>query len=259
MTNPNTLLRAQRILEAGMSCAKTSMARTRLSCAQLHLAGYAEPGYTDPASGIIATGDWNHESHYQDHVLVVDDDTMDRVAKLLEALGVELEWDDEWASCDECGGLVRTQADSYGWMRSYYAFDGSIVCANCVDPAEVLLDLEGKPGHALTLDEIDPSEHGYVRANAEDESYEHGWYGGQDDSPEAIAENLRNAGVERFLFRIDGVGQFDTRFSVYVHESEVDRLSGTPQGKCKEDPATVLARGLRECAVQMRKQEEVME
>ena len=86
--------------------------------------------------------------------------------------------------------------------------------------------------------DIDPEDFGYVKANRDDDayndSYECGWHPHQTDNPRIIADNLRNRGIERFLFRIDGVGQFDVAFSVYVHESEADKLDGTPNGKHTE-------------------------
>jgi len=237
-----TANRAQRILDAADSCIKVDSSRYKLEDVRLHFEGYAEPGYTDPDSGIIATGDWNPTWKKGGGIHEYEDDTMPRVAKLFEKLGIELEWDDEWVMCDQCCKLVRTQPNSYGWQPSYYAGDDGDLCLECVDPVAVLSDLEGKPHMALQLD-INPEDHGYVKAN--DQDYENGWYGGQDDSPNAIAEALEELGITRYLFRIDSVGQFDTRLSVYVHEDEAERLRGSPEGKCKEDPAQVMSRGLQ--------------
>jgi hypothetical protein len=178
---------------------------------ELHTEGYAEPGYTDPESGIIATGNWN------------DPPTPERVTRIFEKLGIEIEWGDEWAACDECHKLFRTQPDSYMWRRSYWLdeMDGDIRCRECVleDPTDMLEQLEGKDDRALTFD-MDLAAHGYVRQDGE---YESGWHPGQDDNPKTIADTLRAKGIGRFLFKVDGVGQFDVRFSLWVHESEVSR------------------------------------
>ena len=249
MDKTQTLRRAQHILEAATNSTTNRTALSYLDEAQLHTDGYAEPGYTDPECGVIATGNWNHESHYEDHELIVDDDTLDRVTALLEKLGIELEWCDEWGDCYECGKLFRTLGDSYGWTASHWQG----VCLECVDPVDVLEDLEGKSHTCLTLDNINPEDHGYVKAN--DEGYENGWYGGQDDSPDGIAANLKALGIERFLFNLDDVGQFDTHFSVYVHGSEAHLLKGAPEGKCEEDPAETLKKGLQSASVEMGKLE----
>lgn len=245
MDKNQTYQRALRIIEAAEHSVKDRRAGWELEELRLHTEGYAEPGYTDPECGIIATANWNSISHYdrEQGKHIDDDNTLPRVCALFEKLGIEIEWNDEWCACSECGKLFRTQADSYGWQRSYYQFECDLVCHECVDPVEVLADLEGKPHTALTIDTINPEDHGYVKAN--DEEYQNGWYGGQDDDPDAIAESLENHGITRYLFQIDSVGQFDLRFSVWVHEDEADLLNGQPEGKCKEDPANVLKRGLQ--------------
>ena len=236
----NTFSRAQRILEAAANSTTDTGQLNQIEEVQF-FAGYAEHGYTDPESGLIATGNWNR--NYR-----TGDNTMKRVVELFDKLGIECEWSDEWDSCSDCGKLFRTSADSYGWQRAYYDFGGERICCECVRPEEVLEDLEGKSHSALTLD-IDPSEYGYVKAN--DEDYENGWYGGQNDSPEEIAKSLRELGVERYLFVIDSTGQFDMHFSVWVHESEMDLVTKEPEGKCKIDPADALKSSLESASKQM--------
>jgi hypothetical protein len=39
-------------------------------------------------------------------------------------------------------------------------------------------------------------------------------------TPAQVAKELRAKGISRFLFNIDDVGQFDSHWSVYVHEDE---------------------------------------
>ena len=244
MNKTDTMKRAWRIINAAANSTKNRDVGRRLEEIELH-EGYAERGYTDPDCGVIATGNWNDISHYDEDLgkHVTDDDTMPRVCALFEELGIEIEWSDEWMACYKCGKIFRTQGDSYGWTASYYELNGDWLCHECVNPADVLEDLEGKPHAALTIDTVDPEEHGYVKAN--NERYENGWYGGQNDDPKAIAKNLEEHGITRYLFVIDSVRQFDLSFSVYVHEDEAERLQGEPKGKCRVDPATALSSGLK--------------
>ena len=211
-------MQARDIVEAGYKSAKTDSGRWRMEEIQLHFDGYAEPGYDASESGIVATGNWNDITHYdkESNEFVNDDDTPSRVARLLEHYGVTLEWSDEWDTCDNCGKLVRTQPDSYGWQKSYVG-DCEIICLNCIDPEEHLESLEDEDNKANTLSHIDPAEYGYVLL---DEKFEHGLHSGQNADPKVIASGLREKGIRRFLFNLDGVGQFDIDFSVYVHESE---------------------------------------
>ena len=78
---------------------------------------YAEPGYTNPAKGILFA-DWN---------LFPRD-----IDRLLEFYGYEIGWSDEWSTCDNCGRAVRTSADCYSWSPSYTCQDGEITCTDCL-------------------------------------------------------------------------------------------------------------------------------
>jgi hypothetical protein len=171
--------------------------------------GYAEPGYYSD-NNIIAIGNWNGE-------------ISKRVKSIFEKMNVECEWEDEWVTCSNCGKAVRTQPDSYGWKASFSIEDGEINCVNClIDNAEdYLKSLENNWHKANTISKINPTDYNYVKL---DHKYATGFYDGQTDDPEKIAKSLLANGVERFLFHIDGVGQFDVHYFVFVHNSEIDLI-----------------------------------
>jgi len=98
---------------------------------ELHYNGYAEPGYTDPECGLIATGNWNEITEYKDGQRSVISDLPARLGRLFEKMGIETEWSDEWASCSDCGKLVRTEPDSYSWKPSYTLGEGELLCHEC--------------------------------------------------------------------------------------------------------------------------------
>jgi hypothetical protein len=189
---------------------------------------YAEPGYSNPAKGILFAN-WN-------------DEPLKRLGDLAEKAGYAIEWSDEWSVCDDCGKAVRTSPNSYGWRRSYFDSEDGFLCVECVrdDPSAYLESLEGNPRAAETLDiPLDD----YVQAGT---NYEHGWHQGQNDSPDVIATSLRARGITRFLFKLDDVGQFDCRFSVYVHQDEKDLLTDAPvESALPYDPGTELGKALR--------------
>ncbi len=174
--------------------------------------------------GFVAVGDWNTITRYDEDVrrYVDVDDTPKRLGEALEAIGFQLDWSDTTSTCDDCGKLVQTEPDSYGWRAKFITGDGFLRCLECVesDPVEYLESIEGNPRTAC-VHGIDPAKHGYVCVK---DRMENGFHDGQDDDPKVVAAALRERGVERFLFQIDDVGQFDLRFSVYVHESETDKL-----------------------------------
>lgn len=165
------------------------------------------------------------------------------VQKMLERAGYTLDWRDGVCSCGGCGKAIQTQPSHYGWKPEYVMGDGDILCESCVeeDPSYLLDDLRGNEYKALTLDGIDLADHGYTRV---EQTFENGFHPGQDDSPKAIARNLRERGVEDFIFSLDSVGQFDARFSVWVRVDDLDRAQDVT-GKCEVPPNVALAQALQ--------------
>ena len=87
-----------------------------------------------------------------------------------------------------------------------------------------------------------------------DWQFENGLCGGQDASPEVILNTLHEAGIRDVVFSIDGVGQFDTYFSVWVHSPEVDYATrvlehGDTRGP---DPARAMESALKDASSKMR-------
>lgn len=131
-----TLDRANRILVAAMNEAEKSgnwKIKASIEGIQLHYNGYAEPGYTDPEHGLVATGNWNKITHWVNTSVFTINDLANRVGNLFEKLGIPCEWEDEWVECSHCGKIVRSQPDSMSWKPSYILGDGELWCVEC-DP-----------------------------------------------------------------------------------------------------------------------------
>lgn len=235
--------------------AKTSQGQSRCAEVTLHTDGYAEHGYTDPKSGVIALGNWNTISRWNaDQRKSEDIDSAPAdLASELEKLGVELEWNDEWITCDDCYKLVRNKPDSYHWRQAYWETDNGITCHECIkkDPSEYLSALEGQDSSCLTID-IDLSEHGYKQLQGD---FQNGFHEGQAADPKRIAAALREQDVERFIFVLDEASQFYITFSVWVHETEYDRIDMSKWKTSKKDadvsPAENLRRSLQSAKLMM--------
>jgi hypothetical protein len=216
--------RIYRLLEAAQAVA-TGRAASRLEEISF-CSSYAEPGYTDPSAGLIVFGNWNPVCGFDVPREVQKRDVVVRLAKALERAGAELEWSDEWTTCTCCGGALRTSPDCYSWVRSYWQTDdGECICRDCVKSKELdnyIEWLEESPRRADTFG-INFEEHGYFKAQ---DDFENGFHRGQDADPEVIAESLRAKGIERFLFAIDGKGQFDINFSLWIHNDFKAQWSG---------------------------------
>ena len=209
------------IIESAKNHAKTWQAKASIE--DLWTAtDYSEPGYSQPESKLIVFANWNKVSHWDksSNQSAVDDDIMPRLGRVLEKrYGAEINWSDEWTSCCDCGKAVRIQPDSYSWIPSYVDLESEIVCCDCLDPESILLELEGKLTKSLMIESIDPADHGYVLLEGE---FESGFHPGQNANPRTIGKNLIALGITRFLFKIDSVGQFDTTFSAWVHQDELE-------------------------------------
>lgn len=209
--------RAQKLLEIGRQSAPSDEARSQLDEVTF-CSHYSEPGYKDPESGLIAFGNWNKITRYENGEFLLVDDYPKRIGALLEKLGVELEWSDEWDFCQDCGGAFRMEPDSYFWQKAYGTIEGDCVCAECIakDPSDYLESLEGSTDEMLSLP-IDLEEHDYVRLAGPLES---GFHSGQDASPKKIVEFLQKRNIKRFIFVHDEASQFYVTFSVWVHKDE---------------------------------------
>jgi len=180
--------------------------------------GYANSRrYGNPKHGIFLA-DWNDFP-----------DIMDLKEKTIKSWGYAIECIDEWVECDRCQEIFKTTPDYHGDLMQGAIFDVSAVCEKCLkaDPDDYLDWLENNPRHALTFD-LGLKSRGYIHYDNPEDGYKHnfetGLHIGMDDDPQKIAKQLRAAGITRFLFKVDGRGQFDTNFSLWIHKSQWNLL-----------------------------------
>ena len=176
---------------------------------------YAEPGYSDPARGILFA-DWNKFPRGFDQIL--------------EYAGYAVEWADEWGTCESCNKAIRTSPDSYDWSQAYadVGDDCAILCGDCIvdDPAEYLKEITGDPDRCVThamARRIDLESAGYTRYSAPAE-YETGFHPGQTDDPRKVAEQIAARGIDsaRILFVQAEQSQFYIRWEVWLKDEDDD-------------------------------------
>lgn len=185
---------------------------------------YCDKDYPDTPYG-LALANWNNKTRWIEATKNTEilDDTPERIAKLLEKLGVGIDWSDEYDICNYCNNAVRITHDSYSWQPQYILTEDGFVCNDCCDKDENIIKehletLEGDYKTAFNNYYFYPEEYGYKLL--EIEPFQNGFYPGQDASPKLIADILEQVGVSRYLFSITNVGQFDMDFVVYIHESQ---------------------------------------
>jgi hypothetical protein len=172
---------------------------------------YAEPGYSQPESGIVF-GNWNAACGFNVPKEVQKRDPVSKLARVLEHFGFELEWEDEWTTCYDCGKAVRTQANSYSWTGHYRIMNEcEVVCLDCLNWEDYLESIEDDPKTCCPPD-INPLEFGYVKHNG---TFESGFYPGQTDDPNKIMKEMQAIGMAHIVFRQSEQSQFYIRFEAY--------------------------------------------
>lgn len=167
--------------------------------------GCSEPGYDDKP---VILANWNNIP-----------------AKMFDALenhGFSCEWDDEWIICDECYKAFRCSPNSYGWEMFGYIGDGFAICGNCIEWDEYLESLENKPRKAITCSLFYRFENEITsRYELIKDGFENGFHPGQNDNPDDILKSLLDNNPDgKYIFVINGQGQFDIDFSVYAKIEE---------------------------------------
>ena len=170
---------------------------------------YGEPGYQDPAAGIVFAN-WNNISK--------------RVYSYLELAGFECEWSDAWTIDYNNDKAYRTSPDCYQWVSQIaYTDDGEILT-----PDDSIADWIGEMSmtdqaqrpRALPdwITAADIEAEGYQAINGD---YESGFHPGQTDKPDVIAKSAFDRGAVSVVFRIKETSQFYIVFQGYAHYGEV--------------------------------------
>lgn len=103
------------------------------------------PGYANatnagsrPSKGVLAA-DWNRIDRYDSltktRTEIMGGDIPERMCRILEKAGFDIEWSDGGTACDDCGNWVETEPTGYWWTPEYrFDEDGcGYVCDACWD------------------------------------------------------------------------------------------------------------------------------
>jgi len=203
-------------IKAAQSCA--TIAQTELEC--IDYGEVVEPGYAD---GLRFFANWNTrhprqaDGYYRSPAHtgeLPDDPTMVRLGNILEKMGCELEWSDEWSRCDDCGKFIRTSPDCYDW-KQYGAMvdEGTLLCGDCIaaDPDDYLESRLNNPQSAVG-DFVDLAEAGFTHMNG---TFENGFHPGQTDDPaEVLADFQEQHPTYEFVFSYEP-SQFCVEFKIW--------------------------------------------
>jgi hypothetical protein len=209
---------ADRFIEIAKDVATSDKVKRQIRHIRRFVGDFVEPGYSlDDDEEIIIGGNWNNHTEWEDGDREVVDDTIGRLADILQRIGCRIVWDDEWESCYGCQGVVRITGDSYAWKPYHKVMHGGMYCADCIkeDFEQFMDEYVNNPETAVTFD-IDLEEYGFEQFNGQ---FENGMYQHQmgNPRPEEVFEQLQQD-YRTVIFKMDSTGQFDTNWSVWVKD-----------------------------------------
>jgi len=129
---------------------------------------------------------------------------------------VDWGFDDEYATCHRCNGLIRMMSDSYFWQPDYHIFKGGeLLCDLCISEYAIDEYIEEHINQPmlLNLNVVNIAYYGWKKC---DHVFETGMYPGQTDNPEEIIKRENNRGRDVIL--TGDISQFDVRFNVWFRE-----------------------------------------
>lgn len=201
---------------------------------------YGEPGYdmptpTDPnPTPLVIFGNYWHRSgskwdrigRERGRLCPSWMDSHPRLFAQLEAQGVDFAWCDEWIEIAD--KAYRSTHDSYGWQPSFWfcgQWDEYATLDDLADNDLSLLtdDYVNNPRAAINLRGFDATrlvDAGWKQVNG---VFQNGWHPGQDDDPVTLTDEWRKDNpTDDIVFVIDGVGQFDIDFLMFVKPLDTD-------------------------------------
>ena len=143
-----------------------------------------------------------------------------RIEDLLRSKGYETYFRDSMDYCHGCNKFCHLQPSCYGDLELPVIFDGELLCPDCVrdEPESYIEILDHNPDQANHL--LDDSTLEDLGFRQLDNGYESGFHPGQDDDPNKIYNKIKDK-FDHIIFSIDGAGQFDMTFSVWVKDDNV--------------------------------------
>jgi hypothetical protein len=195
---------------------------------------YGEPGYKlDNDDGFIIFGniwcqkkDCNYTETYEDGTKKIHSVEWHypRLFAAMGEQGIQFEWYDEWYIDHDNDKAYRTQADSYMWQSSilFNGYDYLTPDDDIHEWVEAVVNDYHRclPSHVWSDEQLGAL--GFTEYQC---GYENGWYPGQTDDPKEISEIIVNEFAEQdksvdILYKLQGVGQFDIHFCVFVREAK---------------------------------------
>lgn len=167
--------------------------------------------------------------HYETNETVYTADLWDlkdsnRLTDLASKKGIQIRFEDEIIT-DDNGNVHELNPGYHGQIATYQIIRDSIwsqdeALESSESYIEALLELEPEERATRWLNEAQLTELGFARFDYDAET---GFHAGQTDTPQGVLDRFRAANPDteyETVFRIDDVGQFDARYSLWFRAKE---------------------------------------
>ena len=170
---------------------------------------YCEPGYSTEKPDGVLFGDWNplYKPEYEGFLNSLEDH-------------FELDWSDEYTSCEECGKYFRTTGNCYQWTMYGIIREGFCVCGDCIkeNPEQYLKHLINNPKDCCK-DFIDLESMGWKNLNG---TFANGFFEHMHDDPKGIMKEYQKKYPDMdIVFGKLEASQFYIEWQVYGKEKEI--------------------------------------
>ena len=138
-------------------------------------------------------------------------------------MGWEWGFSDEYTTCSQCGGLIRTSPDSYSFRPDYFIWEGEINCGDCVrEEPEGYINYMIDSNHRChqfvansLLSQSTLYNMGFVKL---DDKFYNGLHQGMNDEPKDVFAQYEDEYWVIFDFQNS---QFYVEFEVFLKEKQV--------------------------------------
>ena len=172
---------------------------------------YVEDGYDQEHESFdIFFANWNK---------IKDKDLMNFIEN-----NVDIEWSDEWSTCDSCHKAFRISGDSYSWKPSYWIYNSEYVCFECLEQDAHLHNYIthhiNNEDAIMFFDGVDLEKQGFKLFENPANSWTGRFSTGlreHSDDPKEILKGVDKTKYD-FLFKHWASSQFDLDFELHIRE-----------------------------------------
>ncbi len=160
--------------------------------------------------------DWDEVKEIESFIKAIDEDV-----SLDSIMDYNWGFSDEYTLCSNCGTVLRTSPDSYGWQPDYDQTDYGIFCSDCIDEDQYIEDRINQ-NKLVNKYLVSLEDHGWIML---DFKFDNGMHYGMNSDPKKIINILTNLDLPIDVIFTGQPSQFYIDFQAWVNVEDVDRAT----------------------------------